>query len=59
VFLGYIANAIFHSFICFIFPYYLLSGVATNVGVSEIQMGFTIFTCVLFVVTTKVALETA
>jgi phospholipid-translocating P-type ATPase (flippase) len=59
VFIGNVANGIFHSLICFFIPMVSLIGFSFQDGqmYDVLSMGVTIYTCVLFVVTIKIAME--
>jgi len=62
VFVQWLANGVFHSFVCFIIPMYTLSGAVypnSGQGVEVYTIGVAVYSCVLVVVTIKCAIETS
>jgi phospholipid-translocating P-type ATPase (flippase) len=61
VFIGWMINSMFHSCVCFFIPLICMTSMYFNDGnnFDMYSLGITIYSCVLFTVTIKVALETS
>ncbi|KAL9646480.1 hypothetical protein ABK040_006474 [Willaertia magna] len=60
VFIGWVANSLFHSAVCFFVPYFCLVGTkfADGQDIDTFSIGICIYSAVLVVITIKLALET-
>ncbi|KAF0976515.1 hypothetical protein FDP41_004414 [Naegleria fowleri] len=61
VFVGWIVNSIFHSVVCFFVPFFCLVGAKFPDGqdIDTYSIGIVVYSCVLVVITIKIALETS